>query len=98
VNTNAQIMAWMMDTYVQTIPPFERNRNVHVVTGKPVELGGSLGRDKATGQGVVVTIEQWAKEQNFDLNNATYIVQGFGNVGSWAARLLKPYGPQLIAV
>jgi len=98
VNTNAQIMAWMMDTYVQTMPPFERNRNVHVVTGKPVELGGSLGRDKATGQGVVFTIEQWAKEQNFDLNNATYIVQGFGNVGSWAARLLKPYGPQLIAV
>lgn len=80
------------------MPPFERNRNVHVVTGKPVELGGSLGRDKATGQGVVFAIEQWAKEQNFDLNNATYIVQGFGNVGSWAACLLKPYGPQLIAV
>ena len=62
VNTNAQIMAWMLDTYLSTIPPAERQRSFHVVTGKPIELGGSVGRDKATGQGVVFVIEQWARE------------------------------------
>jgi glutamate dehydrogenase (NAD(P)+) len=98
VNTNPQIMAWIVDTYLSTIPPHERQASVHVITGKPVELGGSLGRDKATGQGVVFTIEQWAKDNSFDLNGATYTVQGFGNVGSWAARLLKPHGSKLVAV
>jgi len=97
VNTNAQIMAWIMDTYVSTMPPLERNRNVHVVTGKPVESGGSLGRDKATGQGVVFTVEEWAQDRNFDLRGATYFVQGFGNVGSWTARLMKPHGSRLVA-
>ena len=53
VNTNAQIMAWILDTYLSTMPPHERFRSTHVVTGKPVKSGGSLGRDKATGQGVV---------------------------------------------
>ena len=90
VNTNAQIMAWIMDTYLSMMPPQERNRSVHVVTGKPIQSGGSLGRDKATGQGVVYTIERWARDNEFDLQEATYTVQGFGNVGSWAARLLKP--------
>jgi len=98
VNTNPQIMAWIVDTYLSTIPPHERQASGHVVTGKPVELGGSLGRDKATGQGVVFTIEQWAKDNSFDLKGATYTVQGFGNVGSWVARLLKPQGSKLIAV
>jgi glutamate dehydrogenase (NAD(P)+) len=98
VNTNAQIMAWMVDTYVSTQPPHERQANVHVVTGKPVESGGSLGRDKATGQGVVFTIEEWAKDKNFNLKGATYTVQGFGNVGSWAARLMKQHGSKLLAV
>jgi glutamate dehydrogenase (NAD(P)+) len=98
VNTNPQIMAWRVDTYLSTIPPHERQASGHVVTGKPVELGGSLGRDKATGQGVVFTIEQWAKDNSFDLRGATYTVQGFGNVGSWVARLLKPHGSKLIAV
>ncbi|MGB3092583.1 MAG: Glu/Leu/Phe/Val dehydrogenase, partial [Candidatus Zixiibacteriota bacterium] len=98
VNTNAQIMAWMVDTYVSTQPPHERQANVHVVTGKPVQSGGSLGRDKATGQGVVYTIEEWAKEKNFNLKGATYTVQGFGNVGSWAARLMKQHGSKLLAV
>jgi glutamate dehydrogenase (NAD(P)+) len=69
-----------------------------VVTGKPIESGGSLGRDKATGQGVVYTIEEWAKDNNFSLNTATYIVQGFGNVGSWTAKLLKQKGSKLVAV
>jgi glutamate dehydrogenase (NAD(P)+) len=98
VNTNAQIMAWIMDTYVSTMPPQERNRNVHVVTGKPLESGGSVGRDKATGQGVVYTIVEWAKDNGFYLADATYFVQGFGNVGSWTARLLKAHGSRLIAV
>jgi glutamate dehydrogenase (NAD(P)+) len=98
VNTNAQIMAWILDTYVSMMPPQERNRNTHVVTGKPLEAGGSEGRTKATGQGVVFTIEKWAEDNQFDLNGATYFVQGFGNVGSWAARLLKPHGAVLLTV
>lgn len=98
VNTNAQIMAWILDTYVSTQPPHERQANVHVVTGKPIESGGSQGRDKATGQGVVFTIEDWAKDRSFDLNGATYTVQGFGNVGSWASLLMKSHGSKLVAV
>jgi glutamate dehydrogenase (NAD(P)+) len=98
VNTNAQIMAWIQDTYMSTIAPDERNRCIHVVTGKPIESGGSVGREKATGQGVVFCIEKWAQDHDFDLNNATYTVQGYGNVGSWAARLMKGNGSKLIAV
>jgi len=98
VNTNPQIMAWILDTYLSTMPAHERQAAVHVVTGKPVESGGSIGRNKATGQGVVFTIEQWAKDTNFDLEGATYFVQGFGNVGSWASRLLRPHGSKLVAV
>lgn len=98
VNTNAQIMAWILDTYLSTMPPHERFRSTHVVTGKPIQSGGSLGRDKATGQGVVYLIQEWAKDQNFNLTGARYIVQGFGNVGSWVARLMKPLGAKLIAV
>jgi glutamate dehydrogenase (NAD(P)+) len=98
VNTNAQIMAWILDTYLSTQPAHIRQACSHVVTGKPIEAGGSLGRDKATGQGVVFTIEQWAKDKKFSLKNATYTVQGFGNVGSWASHLLKPHGAVLIAV
>ncbi|MBD3285896.1 glutamate dehydrogenase [candidate division WOR-3 bacterium] len=97
VNTNAQIMAWILDTYLSTMPAHERQASVHVVTGKPVESGGSIGRDKATGQGVVFTIEEWARDKNFDLKGATYFVQGYGNVGSWASRLLKSHGSVLLA-
>jgi len=98
VNTNAQIMAWILDTYLSTLPPHERQRNIHVVTGKPVAAGGSPGRDKATGQGVVFCIQEWAKEHEVSLDGATFIVQGFGNVGSWASRLLVRLGAKLIAV
>jgi len=98
VNTNAQIMAWIQDTYMSTVAPNERNRCAHVVTGKPIESGGSQGREKATGQGVVFLIERWASEHSLDLKAATYIVQGFGNVGSWASRLLKRHGSKLLAV
>ncbi len=98
VNTNPQIMAWILDTYMSTMTPTERNRCSHVVTGKPLEAGGSQGRNKATGQGVVFLIEKWAQDRGYDLGKATFTVQGFGNVGSWAARLLKPHGSKLIAV
>ncbi|KAA3659225.1 MAG: Glu/Leu/Phe/Val dehydrogenase [Chloroflexi bacterium] len=98
VNTNAQIMAWILDTFISMMPPQERHRNMHVVTGKPIESGGSVGRVKATGQGVIFSIEKWAEDHQFDLNGATYFVQGFGNVGSWASRLLKPHGSLLLAV
>jgi glutamate dehydrogenase (NAD(P)+) len=98
VNTNPQIMAWILDTYVSTMPPDERQACIHVVTGKPIESGGSIGRDKATGQGVVYTIEEWAKDKGFNLDGATYTVQGFGNVGSWTALLLNQHGSKLIAV
>jgi len=97
VNTNGQIMAWILDTYQSMMPANDRQRMLHVVTGKPIEAGGSLGRDKATGQGVVYLIREWGKDHKFELNGASYIVQGFGNVGSWAARLLTPLGPRLIA-
>jgi glutamate dehydrogenase (NAD(P)+) len=98
VNTNPQIMAWILDTYLSTVPPQERQRCMHVVTGKPVESGGSLGREKATGQGIVFLLEEWAREHEFDLKHATFMVQGFGNVGSWAARLLERLGAKLVAV
>ncbi len=98
VNTNPQIMAWILDTYMSTVAPTERNRSIHVVTGKPIESGGSQGRNKATGQGIVFLIEKWAKDRGFNLKGATYTVQGFGNVGSWAARLMKKHGSRLIAV
>jgi glutamate dehydrogenase (NAD(P)+) len=98
VNTNPQIMAWILDTYLSTIPPQERQRSYHVVTGKPIELGGSLGRDKATGQGVVFVIQEWARDCHIDLSETTYTLQGYGNVGSWTARLMAPLGSRLLAV
>jgi glutamate dehydrogenase (NAD(P)+) len=98
VNTNPQIMAWILDTYQQMMPPLERNRCAHVVTGKPVESGGSVGRNKATGQGIVYVLKAWADDHDFDLSEATYFIQGYGNVGSWTARLLKPLGATLVAV
>lgn len=98
VSTNAQIMAWILDTYVSTVPPRKRHASIHVVTGKPIKSGGSIGREKATAQGIVFLIQQWASEKNFALDKATYMVQGFGNVGSWTARLLKGQGAKLVAV
>jgi glutamate dehydrogenase (NAD(P)+) len=98
VNTNAQIMAWFLDTYLQMMPPRDRQCSLHVVTGKPIESGGSCGRDKATGQGTVYLIERWAEDRGLDLSETTYYVQGFGNVGSWSALLMKEHGAKLLAV
>jgi glutamate dehydrogenase (NAD(P)+) len=97
VNTNAQIMAWFLDTYLSMRPAHDRQRHMHVVTGKPVDSGGSLGRDKATGQGIVYLIERWANERRTGLSRASFTVQGYGNVGSWAARLLARHGAKLVA-
>lgn len=98
VNTNAQIMAWILDTYLSTMSPHERQRCTHVVTGKPLLSGGSEGREKATGQGVVFVTSFWAAENNQPLQGARYFLQGFGNVGSWTARLMQPLGSVLVAV
>ncbi|ESU25005.1 glutamate dehydrogenase [Flavobacterium enshiense DK69] len=98
VNTNAQMMAWIADTYMSTKSPAERSKNQHVVTGKPVGSGGLEGRDRATGFGVVVTLESWAKLRNTSLEGKTYIVQGFGNVGYWAAHFMNKNGAILVGV
>ena len=83
VNTNGQIMAWMMDTYSMNTGATATG----VVTGKPMHLGGSLGRVKATGRGVFVTGREAARRIGLDLDGARVAVQGFGNVGSAAAEL-----------
>src|SRR5574337_539383 len=85
INTNEQIMAWFMDTYSAN-----QGKTVNgVVTGKPVTLGGSLGRHDATGRGVFVTTAEAAKRLGIDLHQARVAVQGFGNVGEAAARLFR---------
>jgi glutamate dehydrogenase (NAD(P)+) len=98
VNTGAQTMARILDTHLQITPAHERHRNTHVVTGKPIRSGGSEGRDKATGQGVVFCIEQWAADREIPVGDLSYSVQGFGNVGSWVGRLMKEHGSRLCAV
>jgi glutamate dehydrogenase (NAD(P)+) len=94
VNTNAQVMAWIMDTYSMhvgyTVPG--------VVTGKPISLGGSEGRNEATARGAVFCIEEAAPRVGIDLATATVAVQGFGNAGSIAALLLAEHGARIIAV
>ncbi|MBK1612656.1 glutamate dehydrogenase [Rubrivivax gelatinosus] len=94
VNTNPQIMAWMMDTYSMNVGATATG----VVTGKPIHLGGSLGRVKATGRGVFVTGREAARRLGMDLNGARVAVQGFGNVGSSAAELFGQAGSKLVAV
>ncbi|NML13899.1 Glu/Leu/Phe/Val family dehydrogenase [Azohydromonas caseinilytica] len=94
VNTNAQVMAWMMDTYSMNTGA----TSTGVVTGKPIHLGGSLGRVKATGRGVFVTGREAARRINLPLDGARVAVQGFGNVGSSAAELFVQAGAQLVAI
>jgi len=94
VGTNAQTMAWIMDTV-----SMHRGYSVPgVVTGKPVAIGGSNGRADATGQGVVYTIEDAARRAGFALEGASVAVQGFGNVGEATARLLHEAGARVVAV
>lgn len=98
VNTNDQTMAWIADTYMSTKSTSERSKNQHVVTGKPVGSGGLEGRDRATGYGVYLTIRFWAEKNNETLKGKTFIVQGFGNVGYWAAHFLENEGAKLVGV
>jgi glutamate dehydrogenase (NAD(P)+) len=93
VNTNGQIMAWMMDTYSMNTG----STSTGVVTGKPLHLGGSAGRIKATGRGVFVTGREAARRIGMDLNGARVAVQGFGNVGGSAAELFGQAGAKIVA-
>jgi len=94
VNTNAQVMAWMMDTYSMN----EGSTATGVVTGKPVSLGGSLGRVEATGRGVFVVACEAARDLGLSVEGARVVIQGFGNVGGTAARLFNDVGAKIIAV
>jgi len=94
VNTNDQVMAWIMDTYSMHVG----HTSTAVVTGKPVELGGSLGRREATGRGVMIVTRESARHLGFDIKGASVAVQGFGNVGSISAELLAAIGARIVAV
>ncbi len=98
VNTSAQTMAWISDTYMSTKSPDQRSRNQHIVTGKPISAGGLEGRDQATGYGVVVSLKRWAAHRDISLKEMSFIVQGFGKVGYWSAHYLEKNGAKMIAV
>ena len=93
LGTTSQTMAWIMDAYGQL-----NGHSPAVVTGKPVELGGSLGREAATGQGVTYIFHAAAKDMDLDIIGAKVVVQGFGNVGSWVSRLMHSSGCKIIGV
>ena len=93
VNTNAQVMAWIMDEYGK-----KHGYTPAIVTGKPVNLGGSLGREAATGRGTMIITREACKAFKINLKNAKIAVQGFGNVGSWTSRLLHEQGAKIVAV
>ena len=94
VNTNEQVMAWIVDTYSM----HERRTEYAVVTGKPLDVGGSAGRREATGRGVLLCIREASKHLGMPLQGATVAVQGFGNVGSVSADLLSKEGAKIVAV
>ncbi len=94
VNTNEQVMAWFMDTYSMHVG----HTTTAVVTGKPVELGGSLGRREATGRGVMIAAREAARHVGLDITRATVAVQGFGNVGSVSALLLARGGAKVVGI
>ncbi|MGH9861791.1 MAG: Glu/Leu/Phe/Val family dehydrogenase, partial [Candidatus Acidiferrales bacterium] len=93
VNTNAQVMSWIFDEYSS-----RHGYSPACVTGKPVELGGSLGREQATGRGLMMVLSEHLKDLGRSLEGITCVIQGFGNVGANAALLLAEQGAQIIAV
>ena len=93
VNTNAQVMSWFMDEYSQT-----HGYTPAIVTGKPLELGGSEGREAATGRGTAVITRETADKWGVELKDSKVVIQGFGNVGSYAAKFLHEYGCKIIGV
>jgi glutamate dehydrogenase (NAD(P)+) len=94
VGTDAQIMAWMMDTYSQQVGFAVPG----VVTGKPLSIGGSLGREEATGRGVVYVTQEMLRHLKLSIEDTTVAIQGFGNVGSHTARIMQQQGARVIAV
>ncbi len=94
VNTGPQVMSWMLDTYVM----HKRDFLPGVITGKPMELGGSAGRQSATSRGLIVCVHKAAARVGLNLNGATAAIQGFGNVGSHAARFLTQSGVNIVAI
>jgi len=94
VNTNEQIMAWVMDTYSM----HAGHTSTAVVTGKPLEMGGSLGRREATGRGVTICTRESARHVGFDIKGATVAIQGFGNVGMISAELLSQAGAKVVGI
>src|SRR5688500_16834265 len=98
VGTNAQVMVWIMDTYMNSVSQVQKSAQRAVVTGKTIASGGSRGREKATAQGLIHCVVEWAKLRSFDLEGKTAIIQGFGNVGSHTAHLLSKLGTSTIAV
>ena len=93
VNTNSQVMGWFMDEYSQL-----HGYTPAIVTGKPLELGGSEGREHATGKGTAITVREIANKLDINIDGATVVIQGFGNVGSFTAKFLDEYGCKIIAV
>ena len=93
MGTNAQTMAWMMDAYGQL-----HGRSPAIVTGKPVEMGGSLGREAASGRGVALLLREAAKDLGLDTQGAKVVVQGFGNIGSWSAQIMFESGCRITSV
>ncbi|MDQ8193105.1 Glu/Leu/Phe/Val dehydrogenase [Coraliomargarita sp. SDUM461004] len=98
MGTNAQIMAWMADTYINFAESSTKVTARGVVTGKPLEFGGSAGREKATGQGLVYVLDALLPGMDMDVSKLSFSLIGYGNVGSWTARLLQARGSQLKAV
>ena len=94
VNTNEQIMAWMMDTYSMHM----RQTVTAVVTGKPINIGGSRGRREATGRGVLIVVDEAIRKLGLSRENSRVVIQGFGNVGSNAARLMAEAGYKVIGL
>jgi glutamate dehydrogenase (NAD(P)+) len=94
VGTDAQVMSWIMDTYSQQVGYAVPG----VVTGKPLSLGGSLGREEATGRGVVYVTQEALRHLNLSIEQATVAIQGFGNVGSHTARIMQQQGARVVAV
>jgi glutamate dehydrogenase (NAD(P)+) len=92
--TDAQVMAWVLDTYSMMVG----HQELGVVTGKPVSLGGSVGREEATGRGVMYVLRRFLQTQNKSLSGMRVAVQGFGNVGYHAARLLNEQGAKIVAI
>src|SRR5918995_1672448 len=94
VYTSGKEMAWIMDTFSVIKGNYIQPE---VITGKPIQIGGSLGRNEATGRGLAITVREAAKKLNIDMKNATIVVQGFGNAGQFSAQLVEEQGAKVIA-